>query len=174
MAQLPLADLRDIVLFRSRAASGATEAGHASAEDDALQLKPFGQRPARLIEPLADAQPPPALVDCHFNSIEPVAGRVVAAAEAVAADGLPVMRAQRHILVDARGGAIADDLVLEHGDELAFGKVVDLAPDHSGAVIAHVRIDARYQRPDSGDVAGHRVPHQKPRLACLRQSTSPG
>src|SRR3546814_20536312 len=84
------------------------------------------------------------------------------------------MRAQRHILVDARGGAIADDLVLEHGDELAFGKVVDVAPDHAGAVIAHVRIDARYQRPDSGDVAGPRVPHPKPRLAFLPQSTSPG
>src|SRR3546814_7685978 len=50
IAQLPLADLLDIVLRPVRAASGATEAGHASAEDDALQLKPFGQRPARLID----------------------------------------------------------------------------------------------------------------------------
>src|SRR3546814_19810848 len=83
------------------------------------------------------------------------------------------MRAQRHILVDARGGAIADDLVLEHGDELAFGKVVDLAPAHPGAVIAHVRIDARYPLPDSGDVAGARGPPQQPPLAFLRHSTSP-
>src|SRR3546814_17711983 len=108
-------DLRPV-----RAASGATEAGHASAEDDALQLKPFGQRPARLIEPLADAQPPPALVDCHFNSIEPVAGRVVAAADAVAADGLPVMRAKRHLLVYSLGGAIAAELALHHATQTAI------------------------------------------------------
>src|SRR3546814_15024123 len=105
IAQIPLSDLFYICLRPVRAASGATEAGHASVEDDALQLKPFGQRPARLIEPLADAQHTPALVDCHFNSIEPVAGRVVAAAEAVAADGLPVIPALRHILVHEIGCA---------------------------------------------------------------------
>src|SRR3546814_16718472 len=39
IAQLPLAELLDIVLRTVRAASGATEAGHASDEDEALQLK---------------------------------------------------------------------------------------------------------------------------------------
>ena len=57
------------------------------------------------------------------------------AAEPVAADRVPVMRSQRENLVDARGGAIADDATLEDRDELTFREIVDLASDVASAIV---------------------------------------
>ena len=76
----------------------------------------------------------------------------MAAAEAVAGDRRPVVRCKRDRFVDARRGAIADDRAFKHGDELAFGEIVDLAADLPGAVILDPGIGAADQRQDAGDV----------------------
>jgi hypothetical protein len=76
----------------------------------------------------------------------------VAAAEAVAGDRRPIVRRQRHRLVDARGSAIADDPVFKEGDELSVREVVDLAEDLPRAVILDPWVSAADQRQDGGHV----------------------
>ena len=153
IAHLPGANLVQIVLGRADLGGGAAIAGQAAAERDSLQLEPLGNRPARIVQALADTQATAGRIDRQLEAVEPVPGRIVAAAETVAGDRFPVMRAERDCFIDAGCGAIADDFALVERDELTVGKVVDLPLNHAGTIGTEAGIDAADERDDCGNVA---------------------
>ncbi len=143
------------IIFRSiDLGQRAAEIGHARAEHDALQVQPFDEHAARIVKPLADAQPPLLRRDDHFIAVEPVAGRIVAAAKAVAGDRFPVVRGERDLFVDAAGGTIADHFAFIERDEHPFGIIVDMAADHPRGVVFDIAIGFAGQRQDAGNIAG--------------------
>ena len=100
IADLALDDLLQIVLRGADLARDPAIAGHAPAEDDAFQVELLDEAAARLVQPLADPEAALLGIDRELEAIEPVAGRIVAAAEAVAGDRLPIMRRHHQRLVD--------------------------------------------------------------------------
>src|SRR5690606_24967043 len=111
------------------AAPRALEIGHSPAEHDAFELEPLGELASLLVEPAADPGAAHLGIDAHLVTVEEIAGRVVPAPVTVAGDLVPGVRLQRLVTGEAHARAIADQPLVEHGDEAAGGKVVQLAAD---------------------------------------------
>ena len=144
-------------------------ARHAPAENDAFQPQMFAQGAPRLVQPLADAQPPPGGIDADLHAVKPVAAGIVARSQPVAGDLVPAMRRHGRGLADDEGGAMADDFAVEFGDELAVGKGDDLAAHHALAVPGGGRINPPAERRDRDHVGKPRRPdrQRRPRRGLL-------
>ncbi len=152
IVQLLLDHFVEIVLRAFHAAAEAAIIGHASGKDDACQVLVLGQRPALFIKTPPDTHAPHLGVDAHFIAVEPVAGRIVAAAVTVAGDLVPVVVLKGECLGQLHGRAIADDLIIEQGDEAPFAEIVDLPADLAVRIGRHVLVNAAHQIGDAGNV----------------------
>ncbi len=156
IAQFPVGDRREVVGGVRIGAPPLGVARHAPAEHDALQAEMFAQCAPRLVQPLADAQPPVAGIDADLHAVEPVAVRIVARGKPVAGDFVPAVRRHRRGFVDNEGRAVADDLAVELGDELAVGKGDDLAAYHALGVPGRRRVYPAAERRECRPVAQFR------------------
>src|SRR5690606_14704892 len=94
----------------------------------------------------------------------PFALGVMQAAITRPGDVFPGVLAEDLLFTQLQRRRVTDDLTVEDGDELAFGKGVDLAPDRTGQIRAFFGIDALGELDDFRDVADFRVPHLEERL----------
>ena len=113
IVQFPLDHLGEIVLRIFDLAAEAAIVGHPPGKDDTRQVHFFGQRASFFIQAPPDAHAADLGIDAHLVAIEPVAGRIVTAAIAIAGDLVPVMRLEGERFGKLHGCAIADDLVIE-------------------------------------------------------------
>ena len=165
IVQFPLDDLVEIIFRPVDPAAETAVVRHAARKDDAGEVLLFRQGPALFVETPADADTAHLRVHAHLIAIEPVAGRIVAAAVAVAGDLVPVVRLKSQRFGELHGGAIADHLVIEQRDEAAFLEIVDLPADLAMRIGRHVLVNPAYQMRDPGDVLDHRVADLEPALA---------
>jgi hypothetical protein len=132
IAQLPLGHCVKIGLRIGIVPATTRITGQAAAKGDALQLEILAQFLALAIKTLADAQAAEIRIDADFHAVEDIAIGIMTGPEAVAGDFAPAVRRKGGLLRNDQGRAMTDDGALIVGDELAFGKVVDLAPDMRG------------------------------------------
>jgi hypothetical protein len=118
------------------------------AENDAAQVLGLTQIAPRIIQSLADPQPPPVRIDAHLHAVEPVPDRIVPRGIAAAGDLGPGVRRHRRLLVDAETGGVADDLIGVFDHELAVGEGGDLAAQHARRIGRHVLVDLGHKGGD--------------------------
>ena len=116
-------------------------AGHPPAKDDSLQAEMLAQFPADPVETQADAQSPVIRIHADLHAIENLAIGVVARSETATGNFGPAVRPARGSLGNLERGAMTDDLAFIFGDQLPFGKIVDLATDLLGRVIFALAIN---------------------------------
>ncbi len=152
VADAPVEHRLQIILSGAILLLAPRKARHPAAEDDAFQPPFLAQAAADIVEPLADAQTAIAGIDANAHAIEIIAVRIVAGGEAVPGDLVPAMRRQRSIAADDEGGAMADNFIPELGDELPFGKIIDLRAGRAFVVPNGCVVAALAELGDSGNI----------------------
>ena len=130
----------------------ARVARQATAENDAVETQIDAQLAPRRVEALGQAPATKRRVNRHFIAVQHIAIFVVRRAEAVAGDLGPGMGPHRLVFGDDDGGAVADHRAVEFGNQMAFGKVVELSAQLVQRVAGLRRVGLLHQLADGRDV----------------------